>query len=259
MRKTMNDKIEMLKELYESKSKHSQYHPLPPLLKKMMKTDTPNERFHYEKERMDYITEKIKLGKRVLDIGGNSGFFTFDALRLGCEHVDYFEGDTDLAKFVSIASEVLEESEKITVHAEYYDFDHPSGQYDTIFVLNVLHHMGADFTQGIGMETAKKEILEALNRLAMHTKFMIFQMGFNWGGNAEKCLFPHGTKQEMIDYIKGGTSTCWEICNIGIPVKIVENYRYCDAEAINLIRRDEYGEFMNRPLFIMKSRLYYEA
>ena len=78
--------------------------------------------------------------------------------------------------------------------------------YDVVFLMNVLHHIGDDYgDSAITLKEAKENIIFQLNGMAEKTKYMVFQMGFNWKGNRDKGLFENGTKEEMVEFIKEGT------------------------------------------------------
>ena len=81
----------------------------------------------------DTIKDKVDWhGKRVLDIGGHTGFFSFEAAKKGAI-VTLFEPDGD----------PLERAQTIGHHIEYHDIDYtkvdPGGNYDTIMYLSVHH------------------------------------------------------------------------------------------------------------------------
>lgn len=66
-------------ELYNESSKHSGYQILASNLEEIIDKSKLKISSRYERERLNYIISKIDLkGKRILDIGGNTGFFTFE-------------------------------------------------------------------------------------------------------------------------------------------------------------------------------------
>jgi hypothetical protein len=83
---------------------------------------------------------------------------------------------------------------------------------------------------------------------------LVLQIGFNWHGNIEQPLFLKGTKREMINFVTDGTENNWEICSIGVAQSVEGEIVYCDLNESNIERNDSLGEFLNRPIFIMKSR-----
>ncbi len=252
---------EMLKgqliKLYDMNSKHSNYQILASNYHGILRGDEIRTSSRYEQERWDYIKSRLTLkNQRVLDIGANTGFFTFEALNEHAEHVDYYEGNQAHAEFVDLSARYFGLEHRISIHNEYYLFDQKNKNYfDVTLLLNVLHHLGDDYgNASINIQEAKDQILNQLNFMAYHTKRMVFQLGFNWKGNREICLFDHGTKREMIDYITKGTKNYWDMECIGIAVKTDDGkVIFEDLSEKNCERIDELGEFLNRPLFIMKS------
>ena len=77
-------------------------------------------------------------------------------------------------------------------------------------------------------------------------------------------LFINGEKQErikrvalavaIIDFIISSLESEYEIVKIGIAERIDEDITYNDLNDMNIIRDDSLGEFLNRPIFIMKSK-----
>ena len=243
-----------LRSLYDISSKHSQYQQLPTCLSSFLDLGNTTIKPTYERERLDFVLSKIDLGKDLLDIGGNSGFFSFEAIDHGVKSVDYWEGNTSHAKFVKLAAQAIGYDQRIKVYNDYFDFSRCDKHYDTIFLFNVIHHLGFDFSSGIDMHEAKALMINSLNNLAAHGNKMVFQMGFNWGGDTSRCLFTNGLKSEVIDFVSDGTKDYWIIESIGIPELVNDKYIYRDLTPENSNRFDEFGEFLNRPLFIMKSK-----
>lgn len=246
-------KVERLKWLYNQTSKHSNYQVLPEVLSNIIGKDLV-VRSRFEKERLEYINKNLDIrDKRILDIGGNTGFFTIQSIMDGAKHVDYYEGNKVHADFVQNACELIGIDQKVTVFAEYYDFEQEK-KYDLVYNLNVLHHMGDDFGAGKDKTRVKKDIIDTINGMATTTKTMVFQLGFNWKGNPKECLFADGTKKELIDYIQKGTRDFWKIRHIGIAEKGKDGkIVYKELDDNNIRRQDDLGEFLNRPLFIMES------
>lgn len=249
------DKLRELKFLYESQSKHSQYQNLPTRLATLLNLGVEKTRF--EAERLKFILQKLETnGKSVLDIGGNTGYFTFEFLDCGAKFVHYYEGNKIHADFVRLAALVLNVENKIEITNKYYSFENEGiNTYDIVLLLNILHHYGDDYgTSKITIEKAKQEILIQLNSMAEFSKWLVFQMGFNWKGDKNLGLFKNGTKSELICYIRKGIENNWEIVHIGIPEILNGRVNYCEMNNDNIVRNDAIGEFLNRPLFILKSK-----
>jgi SAM-dependent methyltransferase len=256
----MKNNILKLKAMYFHKSKHSNYQVLTKKLREKIGNIDYNVKNTYEYERLEYILENLDVkNTSILDIGGNSGFFTFEMIDNGAKFVHYYEGNKIHAEFVKLASEVLNVDDKIKINNKYFSFDEKDklqeNNYDIVFLLNVLHHIGDDYGDvGISKDIAKKAIISQLNSLSKITDILIFQLGFNWKGDRNIGLFENGTKKELIDYIVNGTKDNWEISQIGIAQLVQQKIKYYDLSDNNIERNDKLGEFLNRPIFIMKSR-----
>lgn len=249
------DKIFKLKQLYMEESKHSNYQVLIPELEKLLPIQNLDIKSRFENERMMYIASAIDIkGKTFLDIGGNTGYFTFEMAKKGAKSIDYYEGNIAHAEFVKIASELLHLEDKINIHPQYYLFEQTTKKFDTVMCLNVVHHLCDDFGEAVNKQEAKQRMVDCINQLSRISENLVFQMGYNWCGNKNKCLFEYGIKSEMIDYIKEGTNGYWDIIQIGVAERKGENIQYVDINEGNIIRKDELGEFLNRPIFIMKAR-----
>lgn len=235
---------EHMTELYNRVSKHSQYQTCGEFVAK---------RPHYERERLNFLLENLDVrGKNILDIGGNTGWFSLELLSRGAEHVSLWEGNQAHAEF---ARETAGHDERLEVHAEYYDFDEADTRtYDLVLLLNVLHHTGDDYGGRIpDAEAAKKEILRQLIHIADRTQYIFFQLGFNWKGNINSPLFKRGTKSEMISFVEDGVKGFCDVVSTGIAERNSEGVvKYCQPNAENIRRDDSLGEFLNRPIFLLK-------
>lgn len=260
-----DEKLVCLKHLYEKNSKHSQYQSLPRSLRKMFPDIAVATK--WEQERMEYISRVLDItDKKLLDIGGNTGYFSFEAIERGAESVDYYDGNQIHADFVKLAAEVLK-IQNLNVCPKYYLFSEESllkkvssekfsvsqKKYDITFCLNVVHHFGDDYGEASDINVAKKKMLTCINSLSKVSTWLVFQMGFNWCGNREKPLFPNGLKDEMKQFVGQGTKGNFNIVKIGVPVRRGDVIVYEDENTENRVRDDLLGEFLNRPLFIMKA------
>ena len=238
--------------------KHSIYYRLPQRFEKINDAGVANpaDRMR-EKSRFEYISSNVDYsGSSVLDIGCNTGYFLFSALDCGAVDVECYEGS--ISSFGILSGFVDVSAEKILAFNRYFDFHADVGQkkFNVTHLLNVVHHIGDDYHDSLSLDNAKIMMLNNINCLAAASQFMVFQMGFNWQGDVRKPLFQNGTKREMIDFLEEGTSHVWEIQKVGVAVGSKDRVLYVDLDKENIRRDDSLGEFLNRPIFIMKSKFF---
>lgn len=246
-----------LRELYQHTSKHSNYQVLSPALAPLLSNEAISVQSRSEAERLAYIVSRLPVaGLLMADIGGNTGYFSFELLAQGAQHVDYFEGNQAHHDFVKAAASALGWSPRLQTHHRYVNF--APGELaptDITLLLNVLHHLGDDFgNPATAKEAAKQQMLDCLATLSRSSARAVFQLGFNWQGKIDQPLFAGGSKAEMIEFVRAGTASDWDIEHIGIAERDTTGIVFRDLSAHNLARNDSLGEFLNRPLFILQSR-----
>lgn len=254
--KNVVEELSNLLRLASRNEKHIGYHILPERLEKFVGAEFAETRHvFYELERLAYFKSKLEFkNKNILDIGCNIGYFLFSFLDIGANHVTGYEGKSSCAVFIKRAIELLEESGRFSLYNQYFDFTEQISMYDVTLLLNVLHHLGDDYGDAkLSLPEAKVKILEQLNSLSGHTRYLVFQLGFNWKGNIKQCLFENGTKAEMIEFVLSGTKSNWRPVGIGVPQRIDGKVIYQELNEDNVKRDDALGEFLNRPLFILES------
>jgi len=247
-------------DLYNKTSKHSHYQVLATPLKEIIPVDMQNIRSRWERERLDFILNNLPYKDvSIADIGGNTGYFTLELIYRGARTALFFEGNKTHSSFVREAISVLGWQDKVQIYPYYMTFkdDISLIDVDVTLLLNVLHHVGDDYgDQSQSIIDAKRNILHSLSLLSYRSKYLVFQLGFNWKGDKDSPLFEKGTKKELIDFIAHGVRDSWLIEHIGIAEKENDRVFYNELDADNIQRKDSLGEFLNRPLFIMKSKLY---
>jgi hypothetical protein len=249
--------LQRLTELYHKTSKHSNYQTLAPALASLLNTQSFQIKSRHEEARWSYIQQHVDfLGKTIADIGGNTGFFSFRSLDEGARLVDYYEGNAAHAVFVELAAQLPQYQYLVNINSHYIDLEREqlTQMVDILLLLNVLHHIGDDYGDQIfNPEKALDHIKKVLCQLVYHTDYLVFQLGFNWKGDIKHPLFLNGTKSELIAFIKEATNGIWNIEKIGVAVKKNNVVEYRDLNKSNITRQDELGEFLNRPLFILRS------
>lgn len=250
-------RLRALLESHSRSEKHIGYHILPERLNALVAgTGIENRYTFHEPARWAWFADQVDFrGKSVLDIGCNIGYFLMSALDAGAARVTGYEGKASCAEFVERAVAELGEASRFEFHPRYFQFDGEPGRFDVALLLNVLHHLGHDYGDGaLAKAAAKERMLEQLNGLSRQVGTLIFQLGFNWKGNRNDCLFEHGTKAEMIDFVTRGTAAHWDVQAIGVAERDAGGVRYRPLAASNIARVDALGEFLNRPIFVLRSR-----
>lgn len=252
--------IEYLKQLYHQQSKHANYQSLSPSVLSLIGEELRSGQPKYEAERFSYMAQKISLtGKSILDIGANTGYFSLRAFEQGAGSVTAFEGNADHAKFLSLTVQSLNiPPHKVRVVQGYFNQQNISKekQYDVIFLLNVIHHLGDDYgNPQLSKEQFFEDTAKFLQGLAYMGKILVLQIGYCWKGNRELSLFPEGTKQNQLDFLQKVTNGFWRIEHVGIAEKAEKGMAFSDMSARNMIRDDRLKEFLNRPIFILRSTI----
>jgi len=244
-----------LKKLYSKTSKHSNYQIIPNALKSILSSGDIDVKTRLELERMNYLKKHLNFkGKKILDVGGNTGYFSFESMDEEASEVVYIEGNEVHAQFVNEASKQL--NKNIIVYNKYLNFKEPieEGPFDIVLLFNVIHHLGDDYgSKNITINKAKDEMIGCINYFHDKTELLVLQMGFCWQGNISKLLFENGTKSEMIEFVKNAVNNKWEIIEIGVAEEINNETIYKPLNEVNIERADYLGEFRNRPIFILKS------
>jgi hypothetical protein len=245
--------------LYQATSKHSNYQILPNALKAMLPASSLATKSRYERERLEYIASRLDLiDCCIADIGGNTGYFSFELLAHGASAVTHIEGNTAHHQFVLKAAAKLGLEGRLQCENRYIDFDKPNlAPHETVFLLNVLHHVGDDYGDPTTrIETVQSKIKAALRKLAPTARHLVLQLGFNWKGDPNLPIFASGTKAEVINLVRE-LEDVYLVQAIGIAGQNEDGLVvYRDLDALNITRDDRLGEFLNRPLFILRSRSY---
>ena len=190
-----------------------------------------------------------------MDIGCNTGYFVIESCLQGSSSVDAFEPHPELARISEICCEAAGLSDRVIVHRGVFDFSRNDlGQFDICLLQNVLHHIGDDFFQEsqLGQGETLNLIADILVGMYNVADQVILQLGFNWKGDTTKPLFADGTKEEMIQFVHEAVDGIFDIEAIGIAEMSTGGITYQKPNAKNIDRDDLLGEFLNRPIFILR-------
>ena len=202
------DLADRLHKLYHDASKHSVYQSVPGFIARargyqeeihsLWRSDTP---------RYDYIAKRIDVprGASIADIGANTGFFSLNIAHARPDlSVVAYELNPRHAEFIGLTAKAF-----ALVHVEVRSQSCDLAglallpTFDTLLLLNVLHHAGFDFDHEIpdDNEAFTAHAVDYLRRLRDHARQLVFQIGSNRGGDKARPLFPRDDDQRRLGWI----------------------------------------------------------
>jgi hypothetical protein len=186
---------EKLTELYNDGSKHSRYQNIPEFVKKELGyTEIIDENWRGDTARFNYLQANTSFGpgKSIGEIGANTGFFILSLAHANPEsEFCAYEINATHAEFIADIADSFH-LKNVTVQPLGIDMEGVAKmkKHDILLNYNVLHHAGVDFdtTQIETVEAYEAYAVEYLTRMRAKARKMIFQIGYNWGGNKQKPL-----------------------------------------------------------------------
>lgn len=253
---------------YNDGSKHSNYQNYPEFVTKALGiTAEINENWRGDSKRYKYIKENLifPIGGVVGDIGANTGRFCLDFAN-GNKQANFvaIEINENNANFIKMICEMfkIENVKVLNESAGLNNLDNLPNM-DIAFHMNVLHHSGVDFERDEVRSASelKNYIISYLKKFKEKCDIIVFQLGYNWGGNKETPIISPNQIADMIDYQKDiFLQSGYDIVKMGL-------YHFDKKEYINVpfnstkeelqIVIDDFSmnlnsEFYKRPMFILK-------
>ncbi len=195
----MNQLQQQLQQLYGDSSKHANYQNVPAFVQEALGyQETIDESWRGDRARYAWLTPALELSahQTVADIGANTGFFV---LSLAHRHPDCsfvaYESHPNHVDFIRLVVDAFELG-NVAVEAQPVDLAaiDQLPHCDVLLHLNVLHHAGHDFDRGLvaGPQALAPYAQAYLSKLAGKGSRLVFQMGYNWGGDkAQPIVDPH--------------------------------------------------------------------
>ena len=182
---------EELSGLYYDQSKHSVYQTLPRFVEEAFSFNFAiDQQWRGDQVRMDYLEQLLEwTGKSVIDIGANTGYF---ALNLAHDHdcrVTCIEANPSHCLLIErIAEHFQMQGVHVVNQAVGVGQAASLPKADVALLFNVLHHAGHDFDQEHVRNPAEVEeyCVQYLGALRQHVNNLVFQMGYNWGGDKSR-------------------------------------------------------------------------
>lgn len=250
----MNRIEQELNMLYAKEGKHSSYQRLHPLLERKMGLAPATRRNQLEEARARWMSRQLDFqGRSVCDIGANTGYFSIAAAEAGACKVTAFEANPEHARFLRLAMNLLYPTGRVDVRECAYECgatSSPNTTADIGLFLNVLHHLGDDFGSATDAVFARAAMTTMLTCMADGFEWLFFQIGYNWKGARNLPLFTSGTKQDVVSFLEG-VSPAWTVAAAAAYDPGTNAYVPLMGAALD--RRDDLGEFANRPLFLLRS------
>lgn len=262
----MKDKI---LNYYSDGSKHSNYQNFPNFITRELGiTALKDENWRGDSKRYQFIKENIifPIGAIVGDIGANTGRFCLDfAMENKQSNFVAIEINENNANFIKMICDMfhIDNVKVINESAGLENID-KLPNLDIAFNMNVLHHSGVDFENSrVGnANELKNYIITYLKKCKEKCDIIVFQIGYNWGGNKSTPIVSPDHISEMIEYQKDiFLQSGYEIVNIGLYHNIKKEYINVPVKStkeqlqkfINDFSMNLNSEFYKRPLFIIKN------
>lgn len=257
-----------------SQTKHGLYQMLPPsLIKKMPELMEFSFSRRLDDKRYNWFSEKLDYsGKKVMDIGGNIGYFSFRlADEKKAQMIIYEPHEKHIEAVESIKSILNIDNQKIKCVNQgvgLNDIEHIPEQ-DIILLFNVLQHAGEDFDSEYVKDIAdwRDYTIRYLKAIRNKTENMVFQMGYAWLGHKDNFC----EDKEIIPFTVNILQEAgWKIKDCGVianvlspqyidhplndpiaPHPIINSFDWFVSRALNktkILKKDYL--FMQRPVFI---------
>ena len=228
---------EELKNRYADGSKHANYQNLPEFVKQEIDFDVNiDESWRGDTARYRYISARLALkeGEVIGDIGANTGFFTLSLARRqpGARFLAY-EINPRHVEFIHLVKRHFGMS-NVEVREKGVSLDaiDTLERHDLLLNFNVLHHAGVDFDQGMiaSPDRFMDYAVRYLAALGRKTSSMLFQMGYNWGGDKTRPIVElQDDWAKMLFSVRCFLQSGWQVDTIALCRKTTSGREYVDV------------------------------
>ncbi len=260
---------EIILDLYHDESKHSVYQSMPNFVQEALDIEVKvNQDWRGDVERYHYLIKHLDFSNKiVMDIGANTGYFSLNIANHFAKNVIAYEPNENHGKIITMLAKFFELNNLKTLY-EGVDLDKLSTleKTDILLHFNVMHHAGHDFDSNYVKNISDLEnyAINYLKQLREKAKTIVYQMGYNWGGNKSTPIF---SAIDGIQMIEGVERICqksgWEIDSIGLSKReeekiVYDYYEYpIKSEDLKFLSEKQEGlsEFYKRPIFILSNTI----
>ncbi|MCC3862837.1 DUF1698 domain-containing protein [Terrisporobacter petrolearius] len=276
MNKEKKVDIKELRSLYEDGSKHSVYQNIPQFVSERIGYKVQlDENWRGDETRLKYIEKFLKNinYNSIGDIGANTGYFSLSlANEMKNKKVISYEINKNHVDFISTIKENFD-LKNIQIINEGVNLEKVDDlkELDIYMLLNVIHHAGVDFDVDLGVNNInfKQYAKQYLEKLRNKCRVLIFQMGYNHGGNKLNPIVSPNEIKEMFDYhLHLIRETGWNIVDVAYAANNDKQYKSLLEYGISIDKLNTYdlklldkyiekydicnnSEFYKRPIFIL--------
>ncbi len=271
--------LQELEKLYFDGTKHAVYQNIPAFVQQALGYSVElDETWRGDSARYKNLLAHMDFTRLDVlgDIGANTGFFSLSlAHRFSHLTVYAYEANPNHHRFITAIKNQFS-LQNVQVKNLFVDLSHIDalGRHDCLLNYNVLHHAGVDFDQGlVTPETFSEYAAAYLKKMRTKAACMVFQMGFNWGGNKAKPLVPvQDDAGKVLFMAKIFRQSGWEIDKIftvrqqgvfeyfamepEIILRLNDNPSTAEAAVREYYARYDlpaFSEFYRRPLFYLSA------
>lgn len=257
-----NEFLEKLIMLHNDGGKHSNYQNFPKFVVDKFGIEADiDENWRGDSARFTFINDNVSFGYnyKVLDVGANTGRFCLDLAYNNKDSIFYaYELNKNYIECINL---IKEEFDLKNVYSEAISVGLNDIEkvpcFDIIFHMNVLHHAGVDFDIDIYKNFCnfKEYSIEYLSKLSRKCNTLIFQTGYNLGGNKNNPIILPNDIKGMIDF----EIDIFKNSNFEVEKMALYNYDnkqyvlYENNKFIEKLTSSKCSEFYKRPIFILKS------
>ena len=190
--------VELIDGLLEQEGcRHGNYQEIPPSIPQHLRQKLPEyPKTRLESARFDWLDRHgIFTNKRIVEIGGNLGYFSIRATSERDATSVVYEPDNRLGTVMSLMAALSGVTDRIQIRNTPVQLsnwpDMPAA--DLVINLNVIHHAGQEFDKSIikTPDDWRSYAVEFLRLLTKVAPLMAFQTGFLWSDTADR-LVPRG-------------------------------------------------------------------
>lgn len=262
---------DFLLERYSDGSKHSVYQNIPSFIELKLKLNPKLDNlWRSDIPRWDLLQDFFSENEiqSVADVGANTGYFSFNfantfpqlsvsAFELNPNHVDFIKKLSDYFEIRNVKGFC----DKLTLeNASAFP------EHDLILYMNIAHHIGHDFNKEVSTkENIQQSIIDIVSQLSKKCKWLVYQMGYNWGGDKTKPIIDLNDDVKKYRWTKEiFDKSGFEIALTAIATRVGDSMEYCDLnidvsdealqEQLDELNVSNNSEFFRRPFFVLQSK-----